>query len=167
MIRPAHQTARQILALPRPQVREREDRYFLDAFADLARGLSPRPEPRYLFDDAVSKGRSYWHQLVRAHCAVIDAGQDLSQALAFARALDGYVRMRVAVRDGVARCSVPAALRDLAWIDAQGDVARMEVATELTPGACRQLLESIDREMAALQLLKQRIQHELAVRAVA
>lgn len=167
MMRATTESHRQVLALAPRQQQDREDRYFIDAFAELARGLCPRPQPRHLFDDALSKGRSYWRQLITAHVAVIDSGQDLTQALSFARALDGWVRMRVAKRDGVVRASLPAAIRDMAWIDAAGDVARMHAAVDLSPTNKRQLLESIDREVAALKLLRAHVAHELAAREVA
>lgn len=168
-MRPITQNPRPFLALPLPAVSQqaRAEVYWQDAFAELVQGIHPRPEPRYLFDDALSRGRSYWRQLVRAHVSVIEAGQDLTHALAFVRALEGFVRLRVAQRDGEVGSAVRSALRDMAYIDAHGDCARVEAVTEPSPQSYRSLLGSIDREIAALEQLKRHVQQELALQVVA
>lgn len=163
------QKTHQTLALPVPATTKasRAEAYWLDAFGELVQGLSCRPEPRYLFDEVLSRGRSYWRQLVNAHTAVINAGQDLTHALAFVRALEGFVRVRVAERDGQVRSAVRSAIRDMAYIDAHGDCARVEAVTEPSPQSYRLLLGSIDREIAALEQLKRHVQQELALQVVA
>lgn len=160
---PTNQTTSAVLA--HLEADDKRRRYFLDAFAALVIGLRPRPEPRYLWDDAASKSRIYWGQLLKAHDAAIDGGQELVRALSFARALEGYVRQRIAERDGTTptRNILRSALRDGSWIDAHNDVARSEaLCDDQSPAALRTLIETAEREIAQLEQIKRLAQQQLA-----